>query len=164
MASMLFTGAYEHIIDAKNRLAIPSQVRAEMDPERDGLRFYVVPGQRPKTLSIYAERYFQRLADHRLIEPIADDDALEYDQMTFSTASPPLEPDKQGRILLPDRLLRLVGIGRQVMIIGVRDHLEVWNKSDYDEFLSRNWARYADILLRARRTMRQSPPERGASR
>ena len=39
---MLFTGSYEHTIDAKNRLAIPSAIRGELDPETDGTRFYVL--------------------------------------------------------------------------------------------------------------------------
>ena len=151
---MLFTGSHEHTIDAKNRLAIPSQIRSELDESQDGKRFYVMPGRRPGTLSIYTEKQFDRMGDTRGAEPIPDEDELTYDQITFSMASAPLEPDKQGRIRLPDHTLALSGIGKQVVVIGVRDHLEIWNKSDYDAFLAENWARYSEIQLRARRSMR----------
>ncbi len=156
---MLFTWCYEHTIDAKNRLAMPAQVRNELDPEEDGTRFYVVPGLRVGTLAIYPEKRFRKLAESRPAEPIPDEDELTYDQISFSMASPPLEPDKQGRILLPERTLRLAKIGKQVVVIGVRDHLELWNKKDYEQFVSENWARYSEIQLRARRAMRQSAPE-----
>ena len=150
---MLFTGMYEHTIDPKNRLAIPSQIRDELDPERDGSRFYVVPGQRAGMLAIYPEMHFRRLAESRLPEPIADADALTYDEIVFPLASAPLEPDKQGRILLPEKSLRRAGIGRHVMVVGVRDHLELWNKSDYEQFLSENLTRFPEILFRARQSM-----------
>jgi len=156
---MLFTWSYEHTIDAKNRLAMPAQVRNDLDPDEDGTRFYVVPGLRVGTLAIYPEKRFRKLGEARPAEPIPDEDELTYDQISFSMASPPLEPDKQGRILLPERTLRLAGIGKQVVVIGVRDHLELWNKKDYEQFVSENWARYSEIQLRARRAMRQNVPE-----
>ena len=159
---MLFTGSYEHTIDAKNRLAIPSAIRSELDPETDGTRFYVLPGSRPGTLAIYPARQFDRLAERRTVEPIPDEDELTYDQITFSMASPPLEPDKQGRILLPEKPLQMAGIGKQVVIIGVRNHLELWNKSDYDRFLADNWGRYAEIQLRARQAIQQGSQDVGS--
>ena len=70
-------------------------------------------------------------------------------------ASPPLELDRQGRILLPEKPTQMAGIGKQVVVIGVRNHLELWNKPDYDRFLAENWARYSEIQLRARRAMQQ---------
>ena len=145
---MLFTGSYEHTIDAKNRLAIPSAIRSGLDPETDGTRFYV--------------RQFDRLAERRTVDPIPDEDELTYDQITFSMASPPLEPDRQGRILLPEKPLRMAGIGKQVVIIGVRNHLELWNKSDYDRFLADNWGRYAEIQLRARQAIQQGSQDVGS--
>ena len=42
---MIFTGYYEHTIDAKHRLAIPAKFRSRLDPQRDGTALVMVPGQ-----------------------------------------------------------------------------------------------------------------------
>jgi DNA-binding transcriptional regulator/RsmH inhibitor MraZ len=52
---MLFSGAYEHNIDAKNRLAIPSPVRATLEQMELGKKLYVALGTRPRTLALWPE-------------------------------------------------------------------------------------------------------------
>ena len=58
---MLFTGEYEHSIDAKQRLAIPSDLRGRLDPEIHGSAFYVAPGQQG-SLWIWPEKTFEQMA------------------------------------------------------------------------------------------------------
>ncbi len=160
MESTLFTGAFEHTIDAKNRMSIPSQIRHQMDPERDGKRFYLVPGARPGTLSLFPERTFQRRQQAWPSPEIPHEDLLNYTQVFFSMATL-LEVDKQGRVLLPEHPLKHVGIEREVFITGAGDHLDLWNKSDYEKFFEDNWSRYAELQHRARKyfSKRQSGGE-----
>lgn len=146
----LFTGAYEHTIDAKNRMSIPFQIRNQMDPERDGKRFYLVPGARAGTLSFYPEKTFGRRQQSWPSPELPHEDLLNYSQVFFSMATL-LEVDKQGRVLLPERLLKHVGIGREVYITGAGDHLDLWNKSDYEKFFDQNWSRYGELQHRARK-------------
>jgi MraZ protein len=155
LESTLLTGAYEHTIDAKNRMSIPSQIRNQMDTERDGSRFYLVPGARLGTLSIYPEKTFRRQHEKRPSPEIPHEDLLTYNQVFYSMATL-LEVDKQGRVLLPDRHLRLAGIGREVYITGSRDHLDLWNKADYEKFAEENWSGYAELLHRARKYFPES--------
>ena len=150
LESTLLTGAYGCTIDAKNRMSIPSAIRSQLDVERDGTRFYLVPGARPRTLSIYPEKTFRRRHERRPSPEIPHDDFLTYSQVFYSMATP-LEVDKQGRVLLPERQLRLAGIGREVYITGTGDHLDLWNKDDYEKFVDENWSRYAELLHRARK-------------
>ncbi len=158
LESTLFTGAYEHTIDAKNRMSIPSQIRHQMDPERDGTRFYLVPGARPGTLSLFPEHAFRRRQQSWPSPEIPHEDLLNYSQVFFSMATL-LEVDKQGRVLLPDRPLGHVGIGREVYITGAGDHLDLWNKADYERFFEENWSRYADLQHRARRYFSEARPD-----
>ena len=102
---------------------------------------------------MYGNRRFERMAERRHSEDLPLEDEIRFDQMFFSTATV-LELDKQGRVLLPERVLKYVGIGREVVIAGVNDHLELWNKPDYDAFLTECWANYSEyqqlITRRAR--------------
>lgn len=158
----LLTGAYEHTIDAKNRMSIPSQIRRELDPERDGTRFYLVPGARPGTLSLYPEYTFRRRQQGWPSPEIPHRDLLNYSQTFFSMATL-LDVDKQGRVLLPERPLDRVGIGREVYITGAGDHLDLWNRSHYEKFIDENWDRYAELQDRARRYFPAHQPNGNAS-
>ena len=58
----IFTGQFERTIDAKNRIQLPSQLRAIIDPEQDGEGLYISLGEHRGTLSIFTERAFEELA------------------------------------------------------------------------------------------------------
>lgn len=146
---MVFTGTYELTIDAKNRLSIPASVRSAMDPEKDGTRFYLVPGSSRTTLSLYADQYFERYAEqyHAGLDP--NEDRERFEQVFYAMASM-LDVDKQGRVVLPQWVLDRVGIGKQVTVTGSRDHLVIWNREEYNKFMADNWDRYPDLLKTAR--------------
>jgi MraZ protein len=152
---MLLSGTYEHNIDAKNRLAIPSQVRDQMIQEGSSTKIYVAQGMQPGTLSIWPEKYFQQMADQLPQSPIPDPDQLAFEQMFFSDAYP-VEPDSQGRILVPENLMKEMGISRQVVITGVRDHLAVWNRSDFARFKQDNRSQMPLVLQKARDAIRRT--------
>jgi len=161
---MIFTGFSEHGIDAKNRLAIPAKFRSRLDPDRDGEAFVIVPGQPPDTLWLYPERHFERLADRAESSLIPEDSQLVFEQGFFPMAER-AELDKQGRILIPDKMLRRAGLGREVVICGVRDHLEIRSREAFESRLDEAWAKFRERQLGARDAYRserrQSGPEAG---
>lgn len=151
---MLFTGTYEHTIDAKQRIALPAEVRKRLDPERDGEGFYVtiIDSQGP-TLVLYTERDFQRLAD-RLDDSERDPgEVLEYEQIMYSSARP-VELDKQGRVRIPEQLLREVELGHDVVLIGVKDHMQIRDRRRWTEYKKRTLAERPEMLMNPRRVMR----------
>jgi MraZ protein len=145
---MLFTGTYDLTIDSKNRLSIPASIRSGMDPERDGTGFYLVPGSRRGTLSLFADRYYERYSEqyHASLPPAQEKE--DFEDLFYSVAAL-LEIDKQGRVVLPQRLLEFAAISGQVTMTGARDHLVMWNRKDHEEFLAQNAQRYPDLLRRA---------------
>ncbi|MBN1512628.1 MAG: hypothetical protein JXB13_11495 [Phycisphaerae bacterium] len=145
---MILTGTYELTVDPKNRLSVPAQVRAGMDPERDGTRLYLVPGGRQGTLALYADRYFEHYAERYHSSLDATEEKDDFEQVFYAMATL-VEIDKQGRIVLPQRILDYAGIGRKVTLSGRRDHLVIWNREDFAAFLEKNWGRYPDLLRRA---------------
>ncbi|QOJ14979.1 MAG: hypothetical protein HRU75_10125 [Planctomycetia bacterium] len=138
----MFVGSHELTIDAKNRVSIPFSVRSKMNTDADGRGFYVVPGRRPGTLAIHPEKPFEAA---RKALPAADSlsaEAYEWRQWESAVAAF-VDPDAQGRILIPDRLLRKAGIRGEVTLAGVGSHLELWNRADYTAFEDGKWPSYA---------------------
>lgn len=154
---MLFTGTYELTIDNKNRLSIPAGIRSAMDPEKDGTRFYLVPGYRRGTLGLYGDRYYESYSElyHASLPPAEEKE--DFEDLFYSVASL-LDIDKQGRVVLPQRLLDFAGISGAVALTGARDHLVLWNRADHEAFVARNQQRYQDLL---RQMQRQMVPHRG---
>ncbi|MBN1346799.1 MAG: hypothetical protein JXQ73_29175 [Phycisphaerae bacterium] len=154
METPLFTGAYEYTVDAKNRMSIPSQFRNQMDFENDGRRFYMVPGLEKGTLSLYPERVFRQLDQSWPKPKIPSRDFANYRRVFYNLATL-VEMDKQGRILLPQSLLNLANLGREVYITGSGDHLDICNKADYEAFMSDNWSQYGELQERVRQYLDQ---------
>jgi MraZ protein len=150
---MFFVGMYELTIDAKNRLSIPHAIRSKMNCDADGRSFYVVPGQRRGTLAMYPERYFERKrvaipSDEQLSQGAHEWRQFEYSQSAL------LDPDTQGRVLIPERLLKRAGIGREVTLIGVQDRLEVWSRAEFEAFQDGKWPDYPEHRAAAMKELR----------
>ena len=130
MRPLVLFGEHELTVDDKNRLLIPSEIRKLLNPERDGEALFLVIGVNRKPW-LYPERYYENLVSQVPAEISPGDDRLARDQLLFGMASR-LEWDKQGRVLVPEKTLRRTGLNREVTLLGVRDHLELWNRSDWD--------------------------------
>lgn len=141
---MVITDRYDHAIDDKNRLAIPSQVRKALDATSDGSAFYLVPEGR--YLQLIPEKLFERLTLSTSVATagltLAPEIAKARRLLFAGTAR--LEWDKQGRCIIPDRYFKdrreedpcLEGIlGREVTLVGVGDRLELWNRVDFQNHL-----------------------------
>ena len=119
----MFLGEYAHTIDDKNRLTLPAKFR-----ERFAGGGVVTRGL-DGCLYLYSREEWERLVESRLAEldPLAEEGRLM--QRYFFSAAAGAEPDKQGRVMLPGTLAKNAGIGREVVVAGVRDHLEIWDRN-----------------------------------
>ncbi|MCP4247862.1 MAG: hypothetical protein GY778_12510 [bacterium] len=136
--TMAFTGHHDRTIDSKNRLQIPSQFRNAIDPERDGAAFYVILGERRRTLSMVTERQFNELAARMQTEFMSGSDSLDFEQRFYSSASK-VEADKQGRVVLPDFLTARAGIAGDVVLAGAKYRIDIWLKEEFDAFMGTDW-------------------------
>jgi len=146
---MLFiTGEYDLTIDEKNRLSIPVRAREQVQSNENGWGFYVVLGAN-KTVSLYPDRYYQRIALAVAPRKAAPDEWLTFERINYALAGR-VELDRQGRVLLPEKSIRRAGLKEQVTLIGVRDHLEIWNQDQWEQFLCEHLAAHEQMLLEAR--------------
>ncbi len=143
---VLFTGEFEHTVDTKGRLAIPSEIRSRMKKVEDGEAFYLTIGSN-RALRLYPEKGFERLA--AMIEEglVTDEAVQEFDQLLFPL-SRRLELDSAGRIRLPDRMMERAALGKEVVLIGVRDHLEIRDLKQWNAELEERLAKQEEIFSR----------------
>lgn len=135
---MIFTDTYERTIDPKNRIQIPAEFRNGLDPEVDGDTLYLCPGERRNTLSLYPSRKFEARVKALRTGEIAGDESLTFEQVFYSLVSR-LEMDKQGRVVLPERQLSMVKLGKEITLAGANDRIDVWRTSEHREFVTANF-------------------------
>jgi len=116
----MFFGQYEHSIDAKGRLTIPSGFR---DLIPDGL--YVMLGF-DQNLSAYPKEQFDLISAHANKMTITDKDARDFRRFLFGNTAK-LYFDSMGRILIPNYLRDLAKIDSNVVIVGAGDSFEIWS-------------------------------------
>ncbi len=80
---------------------------------------------------------------------VAPDESLAFERVNFAMAGK-VELDRQGRVLLNDKSLRRAGLAEQVTLIGVRDHLELWDKEQWEKYAEENLVVHEQMLLKAR--------------
>ena len=138
---------YELTIDDKNRLLIPAEVRRSILPEH-GEAFFVVMGVN-RVPWFYPEKYYEELVMQAPADITPGEDLLAFDQMHFAMTTK-VPWDKQGRVLIPDKTLRRAGLGKEVTLIGVRDHLELWNRADWEARRDELERRSTEVATRAK--------------
>lgn len=124
---MLFTGEYEHSIDAKGRLAIPADVRARWRPETDGAGWVAVPWS-GGIVRLYPQGSFEARASAGPLTLTPGEDEAELQATLFGLAAR-IEMDSAGRVRIPDDLLALVGLTSDVVLVGAGDRLELRDRA-----------------------------------
>ena len=115
----MFLGQYRHNIDEKGRITIPARFR---DLIADGA--YVLRGF-DQNLIVLTAPAFEAFAHRANQMTITDPNARELKRLLFSTAER-VDPDKNGRILLPPYLREMVGLDGAAVLAGAGDHFEIW--------------------------------------
>jgi MraZ protein len=121
----MLLGEYEHTIDDKNRLTLPAKFRQAFD---QGL---VLTRGIERCLSAYPHSNWTETVESRLreLDPLSKEGRLMH-RYFFSGASE-AELDKQGRVMVPAPLGDYAGLGKEVVVVGIRDHLEIWDRASW---------------------------------
>ncbi len=127
----MFFGSYVHTVDEKGRLVIPSKLRGAV-----GSKLYIIKGY-DGALSLYCEEDFQNYLANLKSQSFASKLSRDVERVALSTVAE-LEIDSQNRIQIPAALSQKYSIGHEVVVLGVLDHIEIWNKSKWDNYLNEN--------------------------
>lgn len=129
----MFYGEYEHTLDRKGRLIIPSKFREALK-EHYIERFFITRGL-DKCLFMFAEDEWKLQEQKFKTMSFTKAESRRFNRLYFSGACD-MVPDKQGRVLIPPYLKEYAGIKRDVYIIGVSNRIEIWGRENWKDYYS----------------------------
>lgn len=124
---MPLTGTFERTLDDKLRLALPKPVRDDLI--REGEMIYVAP-EPEGAVGIYAAAQFEARAERISQSTANPEDVRKFRRIYYSSAES-VSADSQGRVRLSERLAKRANLSGEVVVLGVGDHLEVWNRAEW---------------------------------
>jgi MraZ protein len=125
----MLLGEYEHTLDDKNRLTLPAKFRQEFSAG------VVVTRGIDGCLFVFTREAWTDFVAGRLegLDPFSKE-ARQMNRFIFAGATEG-DLDKQGRVMLPPALIEHAGLDREVVVAGVRDHVEIWSRAAWREQL-----------------------------
>ena len=123
----MFTGEYRHAVDDKGRLAVPSRFRAQLAGS------VVVARWLDTCLAIFPMAAWDELATKVGGLPMTDPNARLLQRQLFAGAFE-TELDRQGRVLVPGNLRGYAGLEHEALVLGSRDHAEVWAPGRWETY------------------------------
>lgn len=143
---MLLTGTFLRAVDEKLRLAIPKRLRDALigdgKPE-----LFVTPGN-DGSLAIYNPDTLGSLARRLAASSPAKNEVRSFSRLFYARAER-VEVDGQGRVRIPQALAELAGLGKEAVLLGVQDHLEIWDRGRWEAYLAAHAERYDDLAEQA---------------
>ena len=126
-----FKGQFELTLDDKGRVIIPSRLRSKIDPRADGEGFVATAGTAP-CLWIYTAAEWERIFNEMRQFDRGSPELHELQRDYFGQAED-LAPDRQGRVLLPERLRNWAQLDRELVFVGCFDRIEIWGAEVWKE-------------------------------
>lgn len=123
----MFIGEYQHTVDPKKRLALPSKFRKEL-----GRKIVITRGL-DKCLFVYPLKTWQILAEKLGTLPMGESGTRSFVRLMLAGAVD-LDVDVQGRVLLPDYLKEYAGLNKNVVVAGLFNRLEVWDEAKWGSY------------------------------
>lgn len=123
----MYFGSFAHNLDEKGRLMIPRKMREEL-----GYKVYIMKGFEG-SLSLYNEERYQKLVEEFSRLSFNQSKVRDYLRLQFASTYE-MEVDKLGRVQIPTALLTKYNISKEVLVLGIGDHIEVWDKAKYEEY------------------------------
>jgi len=123
-------GADRFAIDHKGRVAIPAKLRRALSAEaRDS--FVVVPGL-DGCLALYPLDEWRRFDEKLRALPPGYEKARRFRRLLLVNAAE-LQVDAQGRVMLPANLIEMAGLGKEALVLGSVDHIEIWDPKRFEQ-------------------------------
>ena len=123
----MFFGSFAHTLDEKGRLMIPRKMREEL-----GYKVYIMKGL-DGPLSIFTEQGFAKLNEKYNRLPFSQSKIRDYLRAQFASTYE-MDVDKLGRVQIPTALLNKFNFSRNVIVLGIGDHIEIWDAKKYEEY------------------------------
>ena len=142
---MIFRGTFEHALDAKHRLTVPSKFRAALAGGVVLAASHEVTPVSPRCVSIWTPEGYEAFTAQTLsgLNP-SSPKARELKRFFFNS-SYDTELDSANRLMIPTPLMRYASLDKDVLVTGSGECIEVWDRKAYDTYREDILARIPDI-------------------
>ncbi len=134
----MFLGQYSHSLDEKGRVVMPSKFRQGLE------RGCVVTKGQERCLFVFPMEQWDEEARRVLDLPRTDRRARNYSRSFFASATDQM-PDRQGRVQIPESLRAYAGLNKDLTVVGVADHIEIWATDTWQSVAAEADEYYAGI-------------------
>lgn len=121
-----FLGSYLHQLDPKGRVSLPASFRRGRESES-----FVLIQTQPEALSLYPDEGWEEVQTE-LREVAKRQPHLRNQVLRVTAGAVEVVPDKQGRILIPERLRTAVGLETEALVVGAINHVEIWEPGRFE--------------------------------
>ncbi len=138
----MWYGEFIHSLDSKDRFVFPAKFRDKMKKLKSK-KFYLTRGLEG-CLFFFTSQVWNELETKLQSVSFTKEQSRNFNRLYFSGAQE-IEIDSQGRLILPGYLKEYAGISKEVVIIGVGDRVEIWDKKRWEDFYARNRQRFEEM-------------------
>ncbi len=139
----MFRGSFEHSVDAKGRVSVPSRFREIIAERYEGRLVLTMDFDR--CITVYPLEEWERVEEKIRALPQMQKEVKDFMRFVFSSATE-CELDKQGRILIPPPLRERAGINKSVMVVGIIGKMEIWDASAWEARRSQSGDKIGEVL------------------
>ena len=125
----MYRGSSFHTIDVKGRIIIPKRFR-DVISDRDGPRLMV--SRMDRSLVVYALREWEKI-EAKILSLAEKNDNMRRFRRVFVGGAFECVWDKHDRILIPPTLREYAGLDKEIVLVGVLDHFEIWSRENWDK-------------------------------
>ncbi len=143
MGGTVFRGSFEHSVDSKGRVSVPSRFREIIAERYEGK--LVLTMDFDKCIMAYPLEEWERVEEKLRSLPQSQKEVKDYMRYVYSNASE-CELDKQGRILIPPMLRESARISKAVIVVGMLNKMEIWDKSAWDARKTQTGDKIGEVL------------------
>lgn len=137
----MFIGEYSHNLDEKGRLAVPIKFRRALQ------KGAVVTRGIDNCLFLYTKTEWEKLAEKLATLPIGQSNSRAFSRLMLAGAMD-ADMDKQGRVVLPEYLRQFAGLKKNVVVAGLYNRLELWDKDQWESYKGKTEAESTAIAER----------------
>jgi len=123
---MMFFGSFEHALDDKGRIIMPSRFRSKLE---EGV---VMARWLEQCVAVFPRNEFEKMAERIQALPEGSVEKREFSRVLFGHAYEAV-PDRQGRLTVPPKLREIAGLDRDVEVVGMMNRVEIWDRERWAE-------------------------------
>ena len=143
LGRLMFRGSFEHSVDSKGRVSVPSKFRDIIADRYDGR--LVMAMDFDLCLTVYPLEEWEKLEEKIKTLPMMQKEVKDFMRFFFSSATE-CELDKQGRILIPPTHRERAGITKNVTLVGIINKIEIWDAEAWEARNSQNGDKISETL------------------